>query len=195
MKKLIVLLLSFWWFAAQAQKSTDAKLNSRLQTYMSASQQLDFDKVMDLMHPRLFTVAPREQLIETMEQAFNNPQLTIRFDSMRVLAISPAFQLAKETYRKVDYFMQMTITLNDSLDLRQQALSDAMKKSFSAGFPGKEVQINPEKNTIHVAGLDLMFAIKGPGVVEWMFLGYEKKNPQLLKHLYPQQVRQHFGLL
>ncbi len=195
MKKLTILLLSFCMLTAHAQKSTDAKLNSRLQAYLEATRQLDFEKVMDFMHPRLFAIAPRQQLVKTMEQAFNNPQLKIRFDSMAVVAISPAFQYEKGTYRKIDYYMQMTLSLDASQDLRKKELSSAMQQSFAKAFPGKRVRVDTVNNSILVTGNDLLFAIKGAGAAEWLFLGYEKNNPQLLERLYPQAVRRHFKVL
>lgn len=195
MKKLTVLLLTFSVLLVQAQKSTDAQLNNRLKEYFAFSKNLEMDKAMDYMHPKLFTIAPKEQLVAAMDAAFNNPEMKFSFDSMAIVAISPAFKSGAATYRKVDYFMSMHIALSDSLDLENKELAAAMRASFETGFPGKKISVQTETNSIHVAGTELLFAIKDPQATEWMFLGYDRKNQQLIERLFPKAVRQHFKLL
>ena len=195
MKKLTVLLLPFFFFAASAQKATDTQLTNRLKEYFAFSKNLELGKAMDYMHPKLFDIMPKEQLVETMQAAFNNPQMKFSFDSMSVVGISPNFKSGVATYRKVDYFMSMNITLSDSLDLKNQVLAAAMRASFETGFPGKKITINTESNSVNVRGTELLFAIKDPQATEWMFLGYDRSNPQLIGRLFPKPVRQHFKLL
>lgn len=195
MKKLTVLLLPFFFFAASAQKITDVQLTKRLNEYFAFTKNLELDKAMDYMHPKLFAIAPKDQLVATMEAAFNQPEMTFSFDSMSVGAISPIYKAGTESYRKVDYFMSMNITLSDSLDLKNPVLAAAMQSSFKTGFPGKKIVINTETNSINVKGTELLFAIKDPKAPEWMFLGYDRNNPQLIRLLFPKAVRQHFKLL
>ncbi|MDQ3279588.1 MAG: hypothetical protein M3Q06_14780 [Bacteroidota bacterium] len=195
MKKLTALLLSFYFLAASAQKTTDTQLTNRLKDYFAASKSLDFDRTMDYMHPKLFTIAPREQLVATMEAAFNTPEMKISFDSMSVLAISPIYKSGNATYRKVDYYMSMNIALSDSMDLENKQLADIMLTSFKQSFPGKKVTVQTATNSIQVAGKDMLFAIKDPKVTDWMFLGYDRSNPKLAEQLLPKPVRQHFKLL
>lgn len=195
MKKLTVLLLPFFFFAASAQKATDALLTKRLNEYFTFTKNLELDKAMDYMHPKLFAIAPKDQLIATMKAAFNQPEMKFSFDSMAVRAISPVFKAGTETYRKVDYYMSMSITLSDSLDLESPELAAAMESSFATGFPGKKISIDTETNSINVKGTELLFAIKDPKATQWMFLGYDRNNPQLIKLLFPKAVRQHFKLL
>ncbi|HEV7331939.1 MAG TPA: hypothetical protein VGN63_12940 [Flavisolibacter sp.] len=195
MKKLTFLLLPFLFFAASAQTSTDAQLNKRLKTYMALSKELDFAGVMNYMHPRIFTIVPKEQLVQTMETAFNTPGMKITFDSMAVVAISPIYKTGSANYRKVDYYMSMNIALNDSMDLADKQIADVMLASFRQGFPGKKITVQTATNSIQVSGKELMFAIKDAQAPEWLFLGYDRSNPKLAQQLYPKQVRQHFKLL
>ncbi|RYZ46251.1 MAG: hypothetical protein EOO14_24810, partial [Chitinophagaceae bacterium] len=110
MKKLAVFLLPFFFFAAAAQKTTDLQLSNRLTEYFAFSKNLELHKAMEYMHPKLFAIAPKEQIIASMEAAFNQPEMTFSFDSMSVAAISPVFKLGTESYRRVDYYMSMNIT-------------------------------------------------------------------------------------
>jgi di/tricarboxylate transporter len=185
MKKGMFLFLSFFFLAAHAQKSTDPLLDTRLQDYLSFTRQLNFDKAMDYMHPRLFAIVPKDQLIQSMVQAFSNEEIKITFDSMAIASVSPIYKHLKASYRKVDYYMAMTIALGDSI----------MLKSFQTSFPGKKIVVDAENNAIRVAGKELMFAIRDPEAANWMFLGYDRSNPALLARLYPKAVRQYFKIL
>lgn len=195
MQKLTIFLLSFFFFTANAQKVADPALSSRIQEYLSYTKQLDFDKAMDYMHPKLFTIAPKAQLVQSMEQAFHNEEMKFTFDSMAIVAISPVYKFAKASYHKIDYFMGMTIALGDSIDLSNKEMAAIMLQSFQAGFPKKKITIDAPNNAIKVSGRELMFAIKDAAVEDWMFLGYDRSNPALISKLYPKQVRQYFKVL
>jgi hypothetical protein len=195
MKKLTILLLSFFFLAAHAQKNTEPQLSTRIMEYLLHTKNLAFDKAMDYTHPRLFAIVPREQLVEIMEQAFHNGQMKFSFDTMAVSAISPDYKFGNATYRKVDYHMSMTIVLDDSTDLKNSQMAAAMQQSFETAFPKKKITIDAAKNAIRVAGKDIMFAIKDKQAPDWKFLGYDRSNPALLSQLYPKQVRQYFKLL
>lgn len=195
MKKLTILLLTFFFLDANAQKATDPSLAGRIQEYLTYTKNLDFENAMNYMHPRLFAIAPKEQLIKTMEQAFTNEEMKFSFDSMAIVAISPVYKFANTSYHKVDYYMGMTIALGDSIDLADKQMAAIMLKSFQAGFPRKKITIDAANNAVKVSGRELMFAIKDATVEEWMFLGYDRSNPALISKLYPKQVRQYFKVL
>lgn len=194
MKKLMTIVFLLFALCAYTQKTTDAELNQRLKEYMLLNKQKDFTKVVEYVHPRLFSIAPKEAILASFEQAFNSKEMEFTFDSMAVVSVSPVYKYQNAFYRKVTYYMGMTITLTDSTDLSDKELAAVMLQSFKTGFPGKKITIDAANNAIKVAGTELMFAIKDKDAVEWMFLGYEKANPQLVKQLFPQQVRTYFKL-
>lgn len=194
MKKLAFLFFSFVALAAAAQKNADAQLTARLQEYMDHNRQLNFEKVMDYMHPKLFTVAPREAIVQAMQQAFTNEQITFRFDSMAVVSIGPVFKFNNIAYRKVAYFMTMTMTFGDSTDLSQKEVAAVMRRSFEKGFPGKKIVVDPATNAVQVSGTEILFALKDPQQKDWLFLGYDRSKPQLTNLLYPKTVRQYYKI-
>ena len=194
MRQLLTLLFVLCVLFSEAQKTADPELNQRLQDYMTFNKQKDFSKVMDYIHPKLFAIAPREAILASFEQAFNSDEMEFSFDSMAVTSVSPVYKYQNAFYRKVTYHMSLVITLNDSTDLKDKELATIMAQSFKSAFPGKKIAIDAARNAVKVAGTELMFAIKDKDAAQWMFLGYEKKNPQLVQHLYPKQVRVYFKL-
>lgn len=195
MKKLSLLILLFVVLTSQAQSPVDAQLTNRLQEYIGFTKALNFEKAMDYTHPKLFTIAPRKMIVQTMNQAFNNKDMKFRFDSMSISSVSPAYKYGNASYRKIVYFMAMTVGLSDSTDLKNEELAEFMRLSFEAGFPGKKITIDTANNAINVMGNEIMFAIKDPAVKDWMFLGYDKSKPEMSSKLYPRPVRQYFKIL
>jgi len=195
MKKLTFLVLLFAVLTSQAQNSVDAQLNNRLQEYIGFTKVLNFEKAMDYTHPKLFTIAPRKMIVQAMNQAFNNKDMKFNFDSMSISSVSPVYKYSNTSYRKIVYYMAMTISLSDSSDLKNAELAEYMRLSFEAGFPGKKISIDTANNAIKVMGNEIMFAIKDPSVKEWMFLGFDKSKPEMSSKLYPKPVRQYFKIL
>lgn len=194
MKALLCFLFSVSMFMTSAQKSADPKMTARLNQYMQLSRNLKFEEVMELTHPRLFTVAPKEAIVEAMNSVFNNKEMTFRFDSMSIQTISPVYTFNKVAYHKIAYHTVMTIAFADSVDLSNKDLANLMMQSFKKGFVGKRISINEKENAIRVAGTEIMFAIKDAPNTEWMFLGYDRSKPELNNRIYPKTVRQYFKL-
>src|SRR5688572_20376705 len=119
MKKYFFILCAlFINFLAVAQ---DSKLKTRLDEYMRLNRELNFERLMDYVHPKLFTLAPREQLISYFKNIYDNEEMKIRIDSATISAISPVYKLTPGFYHKVDYKMRLTLILNDTAVTNQES--------------------------------------------------------------------------
>src|SRR4029453_8362375 len=87
--------------------SSLVSLEKRLAEYMIVNKQLNFEKLFDYIHPSIYKIAPREELVGAFKNLYDNPQLSIGIDSIRKKAIGESFQLNTATYRIVDYYMEM----------------------------------------------------------------------------------------
>lgn len=194
MKRFLVLLLVSFFFQSNAQKIDDPRLEKRLNDFMAVNRQMDFEKIIDFMHPKLFTLAPRNLLVQSMQKTFANEEMKFSFDSMSLVTITPVFNFEKSNYRKIDYYLGMTIKLSNAMDLKDEEYARIMKAAMEAGFPGKKIIIDSAENSIRVLGNEVMFAIQDVGSNEWMFLGYETGKKELVEKLYPLPVRKYFKL-
>ncbi len=191
-KRLFFLLLLTVAFGATAQ-TTDARLNQRLNDYIQLNKDLNFDKIMDYMHPNLFKIAPREALIESFEEAFNSEDVSMRIDTIRILTASPDFTDGEARYKKLDYYMSMSMYFEGDM-LEYPDFRASMEEGMKSTFEKKKVSYDEKKKALVIAGNEVMFAIKDNANAEWLFLGYEK-NPQLIKAVFPKAVIAHYKLL
>lgn len=174
-------------------QSSDADLNRRIDEYMRLTRELKFEALMDYTHPKIFAIAPKEQLVEVFKQSFDNESMKIDFDNTGIHNVSDDFKVKEVSYRKIDYWMSIHVTFKDTAALNDEGFITNMTSAFSTAFGGT-VNFNKTAKKFEIKASSIMIAIKDSTFTEWMFLGYQK-NEVLLKQLYPQEVIEHFKLL
>jgi hypothetical protein len=193
-KSIFVLIAFFSGFLAIAQKNSDPVFAKRLDDYMRLTRELKFEELMEYTHPRIFEMASKEQLVEVFRQSFDNEQMKIRFDSTAITGISEDFKSNGVLYKKIDYWMSITVTLADTASTNNPGFITTMTTAFEQGFPGGTVEFDKNTKKFRISASSIMIAIKDNDTAPWMFLGYQK-DKALLKQLYSQEVIDHFKLL
>jgi hypothetical protein len=193
MKRVTVFLFSSIIFLTAIAQTKDPALDKRLKEYMALSKKLDFEKLMDYMHPKIFKVVPKEQLVELFRSSFENGMMTIEMDSLSVLKASSPYTYQGSVYRRIDYFLSMNLKLNDSSFLKTDSTREAFIDQMKAGFPGAAVSYVNKENYLNIDTKKIMFAIKDPNL-KWMFIGYENNQGQMMEMLIPKQVLTYFKL-
>lgn len=192
---LISIATCFFLISASAQvTSIDRDLQKRLDEYMSFNKQLNFQKLMEYIHPSLFKIVPKNQFVEMLEESFNNDKMKISIDSIVVSVIGPSFKHGEALYKKIDYYMSMDLKFKDSTTKDDKDFVPTMIKALQEGFPEHTINYDKIADKFIIKGSDILFAIKDKQQTEWMFLGY-KKNPDMINALYPKDVIEHFKLL
>lgn len=193
MKKIILLYLLFPFFSSFAQQEVPEELKTRLDIYSKYNLELNFEKLMDYIYPELFTIAPREQLVQAFENAFNNEEMQIFLDSMRVVDFSKSFEHKGTKFIQVGYNMGMRLFFKDTSVLNEEFI-ELMTNTFKDVFQSKNVNYNEKTKAFEISGRDILFAILDEKYDNWYFLGYEENNKALLDKMIPAPVRMHFGL-
>ena len=75
-KNTLLLLLLVISQITQAQK--DEALEKRLKEFLVFNETMQIDKVLDYTYPKLFTIAPKAQMLEAMQNAFDNESSALR---------------------------------------------------------------------------------------------------------------------
>jgi hypothetical protein len=194
MKRFYLLLVgSILVLSANAQSQTDADLKKRLNEYIAYTRQMNFEKLVDYVHPNLFKIIPKDQMVNAMRSVFENEMLNIAIDSFRVLKMSTDYNYQKSLYRKIDYFISMNLKINDSTVLKDTAKRSDFIEQMQTGFPGAAVGYVEKGNYLNIDTRKVMFAVKDPNL-KWMFIGFEDKQRELMEQLIPKDVLSYFKL-
>src|SRR5215471_8274006 len=194
MRRIYLLLLgSILLLSANAQSQTDAELKKRLNEYIAYTRQMNFEKLVDYVHPNLFKIVPKDQMVNAMRSVFENEMLNIAIDSFKVLKMSPDYNYQKSLYRKIDYFISMNLKINDSTILRDTAKRSDFIVQMQTGFPGAVIDYVEKGNYLNIDTRKIMFGVKDPNL-KWMFIGFEDKQRELMEQLIPKDVLTYFKL-
>ncbi len=172
---------------------TDTALNNRLNEYMKVSKSLNIVRLMDYIHPSLFTLAPREEMIKLFENIYDNQDMTITIDSLQKGLMSKPFFIKETQYIKVDYYMVMQMKFKDEDKMNDSNFVNSMSEALQNALPKKSVSYSSNAHYFTIRGMDVLLAIKDSSSTEWFFLGYDGKN-EMTKSLFPKELIEHFEL-
>ncbi|MFM9908715.1 MAG: hypothetical protein ACKVOW_05185 [Chitinophagaceae bacterium] len=184
----IVFIIGFAGFS-----QTDTALNNRLNEYIKVSKSLNIVRLMDYIHPSLFTLAPREEMIKLFENVYDNKDMSIVIDTLQKGLMSKPFFIQETQYVKVDYYMVMQMTFKNEDKMNDSNFVNSMSGALQDALPKKSVSYNSNAHYFTIRGMDVLLAIKDGPSTEWFFLGYDGKN-EMTKSLFPKELIEHFEL-
>ena len=161
-------------FSQFAKDSAD--LINRLEIFMQYNRNANFEKVMDYIYPKLFTIAPKEQIQEAMESVFNSDELTIKMDSLKTEKVYPLFASGNNRYAKINYSLIMLMSpkqQDDSTDLGM------LVPMMQTQFGDENVRFDKKTKTLTIYQKVDMAAIKDELSPEWTFFNLKKGDPMM----------------
>ena len=185
--KSIFLWLAFLVIGIIANAQQDTSLVKRVNEMLKFTQLKDFEKVMDYTYPKLFTVAPREVLITTMNNAFETGEFTIELDSVKVHTIFPVFVIDDTSYVKVKHTMLMKMKYKKPHDTTDNNSKQSMVSLMEQRFGKGKVRFDPIANSLNIFMVPDMIGIKDKSS-KWTFANLNEDNPEMLGMLFSKKV-------
>lgn len=176
---------------ATAQTPTDHRpvIREKLETYYQANKDKDYDKVLDMVYPKLFTLVPRE----TMKQVFlsmENEGMQFGITEMSTGSISEVFSQENLRYAQVEYAMVMVFKFTKP-EQQTPEFNDLMLSSFRTNYGEDRVALKDGQFRI---SLDkTMYAIASPDKDDWTFIELNEGQDAMVEALIPEAVRAHFA--
>lgn len=185
-KVLLLLVISFKLSYAQQKDSTE--IVKEITTFFRYSSNFEIDSLLNKMHTKLFTLAPKKQIKESMQQMLDDKNLKIGFSNYNIQNISPTFTYNSVKYALVKYNFTMNMQFYDNGKLSENSLSmqyalPGLKQKF-----GKDnVRLIDSTQTVFIDVKGLMYAIND-NKKDWKFLEKKEEQKSILKYLIPQAV-------
>ncbi len=192
MKQLLTICLTlFVTFSISAQTHKET-ITKEAQTYYDYMTNQNFDGVLDYMYPKVFDMAPREQMKMGMQQMFNSPDMKIEFLNNDVTNVSDEKEVDGVTYAAVYYNSKMRMTFLSELEKSDEDKStfiQFMKGTMASQFGEENVQAHAETMSLVINMDATMFAIKDPKFDGWKFLGNDDAMQMIVNSIIPESVR------
>lgn len=162
----------------QSLAQPDTSLHARLIRFMDASQLKNIDTVLHYTYPKLFSLAPAEQMKEVMEQAFDNEEIHMEMDSLQLGKIHPQITTDSGKYVKADYSMVIRMKLkNPPADSASYA---QMRTLIMSGLDEKygegSSRFDAVADKIIIFTKTALVAIIDSWSPEWTFINFNKEE-------------------
>lgn len=174
MKKLFVLFLFMVSCSLVSNAQADEAMKARLDTFMKLNQSLQFEKLMDYIYPKVFTIAPKEQLVQVFKESFaGNDDMSMEMDSLRTGTISSQVTIGDGSYYLICYSMLIRIKITNEKADGNNSMLGLMKSQYG------EDNVRHDKATgkyVIIVNTS-MVAIKDVQSPQWSFLNFEPDHP------------------
>lgn len=166
----------------KAELPDKASLESRLASFMNANDNMNIEEMADYLYPKLFTIAPKADLIKSMQETFNGDQMKVELDEVKVDTLYPVFDFDKGSYAKVKYSMIMRMNFKNNSDstIDNKDMLENIKQSMAAEYGAENVTLD-EKGIISIREKSVMVAIKDEYAKEWSFVELKEDDPMTEK--------------
>lgn len=155
----------------------DSSFRVRLDSFFHLNHLQELDRVMDYTYPKLFTIVSREQMLGIMKNTFDNEEMTITLDSLKLTKTWPMLSTPEGSFVQMEYTMIMRMQLKqmDSTDTPEKmgTVSSLMEMKYGAGNARydsllKQIVINVRSP---------LLAIKDELSPQWTFMNFLKDEP------------------
>jgi len=188
MKRIFIFISLVLLLQITLSAQVDQRLKERLDSTLMATKAMDFERVMDFTYPKLFTIVPREQLLNMMKEAFQANEFQISLDSLEIIRINPVFTTEEGQFSLIRHKMTMFMKINpaelegDSTESRHM-IAEMIKMQFG----DDNVVYEKETQTLKIKILADMVAVKDNYAPEWCFVNF-KNDDELSSLLFSKSV-------
>jgi len=168
-------------------KTSNASLEQRLQEYRKLNEELNIDKLMDYIYPKLFTLAPREDMVKGMKDFFASDEIKVVIDSLTIDRIHPVFQIGDGSYAKVEYSMVMRMDMSPKDTVEDEGQNEMIVQTMRAQYGEENVDIDKATGMIRIRTVNPMVAVKDEYAKEWSFVSLKEDDP-MINQLFSKEV-------
>ena len=150
-------------------------LEKKIQVYFEAMEKPDFDLIMSMTYPKLFTLAPKSSVKQGLESVFNNPQIGIRIDSTTMDSLHRMLTHNAGQYIKIDYSFLMVMKFKS--DSTGPVMANRALPTMKSKYGAANTRVNPLTNELVITRRSTMVAIKNALSKDWTFIELKDDDP------------------
>jgi hypothetical protein len=169
-------------FACFVLPSLAQNLDSLKKSYaemVSATEKLDFEKILDKSYPRMFEMASRKDIAAALKKTFEDPKMKLSievnnvpasYSKIIVIGAGRYCVVSRETILKLKFYE----SLNDDT-------AKTVRNNIALGNPLRKVEFRKPENTFYSTGPDIVIAVSDKETKgEWRFVNYEPAQRSML---------------
>ncbi|TDQ18841.1 hypothetical protein DFQ04_0649 [Algoriphagus boseongensis] len=166
--------------------SQSIELETDLNQYFLATQAKDWNKVLDMVNPRIFSIAPKDMMQQMYSQMESDSGMKFHFSEIKILGYKTELILQDTSYVPVDYSMILNIKLNPEIFKTPEHIN-MLHQGFEKTYAGQEVQFDQENAQFFIGVKNTLVASSAKNSNQWFFSEYKANDP-LLSKILPAEV-------
>lgn len=186
MKRILILAFVFFAFLSQAQSNHES-LKENWNNYNNLLVDLKMEEAMDMVHPGIFDIIPKESMISMFEGLLNDEDIEMKFLGHEIRSIEEEIMHDKKTYYKFSYQQIMGMKFNESEDsafASQELIMMGLQKQYG----DKNVEFDEETKFYTITAQKNGIAMYAQDSKGWKFLTLEDGQKLLLEKFLPEVV-------
>lgn len=194
MKKAVFTITLFLVTTISFAQDYKTNIKTEFSEYLHTIINKEFEKSMNYIVPEFFEFFPKSQMIEMMDQLFNNPEMEFELKDAEIKTINDAQKIEDKYYAFLTYSNQMNIKfLLDDEGEEQTAdekkmYNNIMMLSFEKTFGEGNVNYDEETEFYEIYVEKDVYAVSVNGKTDWKFLVIEKGQQALLSKILPKEL-------
>jgi len=181
----LLLLLSFVITTGFSQKQLKNHFEKDIISYTTAFNNKNWNKVTQMMYPRIFEMMSKEKMLMVLEQ-MDNLGVNMTTDFKSIDKVSKVVESGNEKYCKIQYFGLIKVKLSG---LMSQG-SSLIQPQFDQEFGKENVKYNETNNSFTIQAHRSMIAIADKRSDHWKYIDVNSPQAKSLKKLIPAKVQQ-----
>ncbi|MES2864041.1 MAG: hypothetical protein V4666_07980 [Bacteroidota bacterium] len=180
---ILLLLTSFLNFGQDLNEMKKDVL--KMQTLTIAKK---YAATLDYTHPKVFELASKEQLIEVMNNIFDNDLMTITMvDVAPNYTYSDIITASKGKYCVIEYNSEMNIEFKEDITETKEIMIESLQNNMK----NYNITFDEKLNTINASGKAQIIAISDELTNgSWKFINYDEESPMMEKVLSKEILKQ-----
>ena len=186
MKKIAILLLfCFVISTGIAQKQLKQHFEKDIKNYTTAFNNKKWDKVTQMMYPRMFEMMSKEKMILVLDQ-MDNLGIKMTTDFRSIDKISSVIENGNEKYCKIQYYGVISVKLSGLISQGSLLVQAQLEQEFGK----KNVRYNEANNSFTIQAHRSMLAIANKKSEDWKYIDVNLPQAKGLKRLIPAKVQE-----
>lgn len=168
--------------SAQAYKDS---IRNQFMYYNELLRTKEFAKSMDYLNTAVYKIAPKEDLLQAIEQTFNSPDLEIKLSTPAIKNIGDSRVIDKVTYSVFEYSGDMSMRFK-SEEMKNDT-TGATKTLLATQFGEENVTHDKSTGFYNIKVLKKVVANSSDSK-KWTFLVIEESQKEVLSTLVPKEL-------
>lgn len=184
---LLIFTLAFCAPSLSAQKYKRS-IEKDFNKYLNLLEEKDFSSAMDFMVDDLFELVSKEELVQSMEEALNGPDMKFTILKSSIVSIGDSHEFVGRHFVEIRYKNEVSMEFRELKKMRTKKRDEFvafMKEQFESNPTVTHCSYHEQSRTFLLSSDELSYAISEDGKSDWKFMTIDRTQEAFMRNIIP----------